>query len=334
MTASTFNRSNWLAATSLLTLAAIWGATFFMVKDATSAFPVLAFLTVRFAIASAALLPITLFSLRQTHRWPTRAEWRWGIFAGTLFCGGYIFQTFSLRLIDSGRAGFVTGLYVVLVPILAFIFLRYPISRRVLIGMILAFAGMVCLGYAPGGTLLGDGLAFACAISFASHILAVEKMPRAANWRFMALLQSTTVMILSAVLMLILSGLRGCDSGVCQALATFADPLPTSIPTLVWAVATFTGLLATAAGLAVQVWAQRHLSPSNAALIFALESPFSLVFGVLFRSEVLTLIGFIGCALIFAGTLTTNLTETQSPQHPPIHEPEFVPEAALEVAAD
>jgi len=329
MTHRVEQRRNLLAAVALLMLAAIWGATFFMVKDATSGYPVLAFLSVRFAIASGALLPITLRSIRQTGHYPTRKEWRLGIGAGVLFCGGYIFQTFALRLIDSGRAGFITGLYVVLVPILALLLLRYRITRNVFFGMILAFLGMALLGYAPGGNLLGDGLAFACALSFAAHIIAVEKMPRTANWRFMALLQSATVMTLSFALLIGLAATRGCDAGLCKALSTVADPIPTSIPPIVWAVAAFTGLLATAAGLAIQVWAQRHLPPSNAALIFALESPFSLVFGVVFRSEVLTLMGVLGCAFIFAGTLVTNLGDSQKQTAP-----SAVSETALEAAAD
>src|SRR5215471_10052004 len=75
-----------LADLALLGLAAIWGATFFMVKEATGVFPVIAFLAIRFGLASLALVP---FMLRRP-RWPTRQEWLWGIIAGLLFCGGYI----------------------------------------------------------------------------------------------------------------------------------------------------------------------------------------------------------------------------------------------------
>src|SRR5260221_388279 len=83
-----------LADLALLGIAAIWGATFFMVKEATSIFPVMAFLAIRFLLASLALLPFVL----RVHRWPTSHEWRWGLVAGVAFFVGYLTQTFSLRL--------------------------------------------------------------------------------------------------------------------------------------------------------------------------------------------------------------------------------------------
>src|SRR5258708_11609322 len=103
----------------LLMVAGIWGATFFMVKDAASTFRVLAFLAIRFVLACAALSPFVI----RLGRWPRRVEWKWGLIAGIAFCAGYIFQTFSLRLVDSERTGFITGLYVILVPIFALVFL-------------------------------------------------------------------------------------------------------------------------------------------------------------------------------------------------------------------
>src|SRR5215203_1472609 len=95
---ATFRNSRWFADVSLLGIAAIWGATFFMVKDATSIFPVMSFLAIRFGLGSLALLPFVL----RVHRWPTPHEWRWGLIAGVAFFVGYLFQTFSLRLEDSG----------------------------------------------------------------------------------------------------------------------------------------------------------------------------------------------------------------------------------------
>ncbi|MFN7210168.1 MAG: EamA family transporter, partial [Aggregatilineales bacterium] len=76
--------------------------------------------------------------------------------------------------------------------------------------------------------------------------------------------------------------------------------------------AAFTGILATAFGLMVQVWAQRILPPSDAALIFALEAPFAVFFGVIFLNEVLTLLAVAGCALIFGGTLVVTLSAQQT----------------------
>src|SRR5260221_2351499 len=267
---------------ALLTVAGIWGATFFMVKDATSTFPVLAFLAIRFTLACAALAPFVL----RLGRWPRHAEWQWGLVAGVAFCAGYIFQTFSLRLLDSGRTGFITGLYVILVPLLALVFLKHPLHLRALIGAALAVIGLALLSNAPGGNVVGDVLALLCALSFAAQIIAVEKFPRDADWRLMALIQSACVAIISG------------------AMSMFTEALPASIPLSVLGVAAFTGLAATAFGLGVQVWAQRRLPPSDAAIIFSMESPFSALFGFLFRGVMLAVKGLIGCGLILAGNVT------------------------------
>ena len=292
-----------LADLAILGIAAVWGATFFMVKEATSAFPVMAFLALRFTLASAALVP---FMLRQG-RWPTRQEWRWGVIAGLLFCGGYVFQTFSLRLVDSGRTGFITGLYVIMVPLLALILLRHPLKLRALLGAGLAVVGLGLLSNAPGGNLPGDVLAILCALCFAAQIVAVEKFPPDADWRIMSIVQSVVVAVICAALVPLQAAVHACDTAVCLSLGTFAEPLPTALPLKVLAVAAFTGLIATALGLVIQVWAQRRLSPSDTALIFVMESPFSALFGFLFLGEMLSAGGLLGCGLMLTGMLTTAL---------------------------
>jgi drug/metabolite transporter (DMT)-like permease len=288
-------RTRWLADVSLLTIAAVWGATFFMVKDAISAFPVMAFLAIRFTLASAVLLPLVI----QARHKPTRAELTWGLVAGLLFCGGYVFQTFALGLIGSGRTGFITGLYVVMVPMLALILLRHKLTRRVILGTLLALVGLTLLSYAPGGDLFGDVLAFLCALSYALQILAVEKFPKGADWRTMALIQA------------------GCVAVICTVLTPFFGPIPITIPLNVLAVAAFTGVIASAVALAVQVWAQRVLPPSDTALIFAMEAPFSALFGFLFKGErdIFAVNGLIGCTLILAGMLTTALGGEEISEH-------------------
>src|SRR5258708_11849712 len=270
---------------ALLTVPGIWGDVFFMVKDAASAFPVLAFLAIRFVLACATLAPFVL----RLGRWPRRAEWQWGLIAGVAFCAGYIFQTFSLRLVDSGRTGFITGLYVILVPLLALVFLKHPLHLRALAGAALAVIGLALLSNAPGGNVVGDVLALLCALSFAAQIIAVEKFPRDADWRLMALIQSAFVAIISG------------------AMSMFTETLPVSSPLFVLAVAAFPWLAATALGLGLQVWAQRRLPPSDAAIIFSMESPFSALFGFLFRGEMLAVKGLVGGGLILAVMLTTAL---------------------------
>lgn len=293
-----------IADAALLGVAAVWGSTFFMVKDATRDFPVLAFLALRFSIATLGMLPFVV----RVKRWPRRAEWIGGVGAGLLLCASYIFQTFSMRLIASGRTGFITGLYVIMVPFLALLLLRHKIRQRVLIGTGLALVGLVLLSYAPGGNLLGDGLAFLCALAYALQILVVERFPKSADWRIMSTLQIATIAVICGLLLPILAATRECGLAVCVALRPAADPLPSALPVFVLTTALFTALAASSLAFSVQIWAQRILPPSDTALIFAMESPFSALFGVLFRGEALTLSALLGSALILSGMLVTALS--------------------------
>jgi drug/metabolite transporter (DMT)-like permease len=289
------------AALMLLFVAALWGTTFPLVKEATVAFPVLAFLALRFLVACATLLPIIIrakLPIRRVHI-------VWGLIGGVALGFGYVFQTFALRLADSGRVGFITGLYVVLVPIMGLLLFRTPLTRRVIFGGFLALAGLMLLGYAPGGNFAGDFTAFLCAVSFAGQILIVERFPGDSDPRFMVLLQSFVTMIMAVMLIPPLAAIVGCDSAICTALAPFADPLPTALPVITIAAVLFTGVIVTAFALTVQAWAQTILPSTEAAIIFAMESPFAMLFGIMFRNEILTFGGAVGCALIFAGMIVT-----------------------------
>ena len=297
------SRQRLIADGALLLVALIWGSTFFMIKDATSHFAVLAFLTLRFAIAFCALIPFML----RTGRWPQRAEWRWGILAGVLLGLSYAFQTFALRQLGAGRTGFLTSLYVVMVPFAALLLLRHPLRRRVLIGTACAVVGLILLSEAPGGDLIGDGLGIGCAALYALQILAVERFPKGSDWRIMAGVQLGTVAAICGGLFALLSITRGCDLGVCLALRPFADPLPPTLPIEVLAIALFTGITASSLAFSIQIWAQRILPPSDATLIYALESPFAALFGVIFLGEVLTIGALIGAGLMLAGMLITAL---------------------------
>jgi drug/metabolite transporter (DMT)-like permease len=301
----------------LMVVSAIWGGTFFMIKDATAIFPVMGFLVLRFTLATGVMFPLVL----RVGRLPTRVEWVWGVLAGALLTGGYMFQTFSMRFNDSGRTGFITSLYAVIVPFMALILLKQPITRRILIGTGLALIGLILLGYAPGGTSLGDGLAILSTFIWALQIVAVSRFPRTADWRIMTILQLGSNAFFCGILFLILPIFRGCAgaNAVCDALLPFADPLPTELPLMVFGVALFTAIFASALGFSVQIWAQRRISASEAAIIYAMESPFSAVFGVAFRNEVLTPTGIFGGMLIVIGVIVATVTpnlKTQPAQEP------------------
>ena len=277
---------------ALILVAFIWGATFTMVKEATADFPVFPFLTLRFFIALVVLFPV---ALRANKTLSIKALWL-SIFAGICFFTGFAFQTFGLRYIGPGRAGFITGLAVVLVPVGGALFLKVRISRGALFGVVLAVLGLVLLTgiLESSGMSLGDGLVLMCALAFAGHILAVGQLPIGCDWRIPTAIQ---VMIVA-----------------CFSLVFSVFTIPGSIIGLiqtagfnVWFAAVFTGLLATAFALSCQTWAQQFTSTTHTALIFSGEPVFAALFGYLLFNEKLTFIQILGCIFILLGMVAAEM---------------------------
>ena len=174
---------------ALLLVTLIWGSTFVMVKDAVASFPVFSFLALRFAFAALALLPFVVLrprsasertcleeqgellpsappppAPRQPHRRP--------LLIGVALFAGYAFQTAGLHLTTPAKAGFITGLSVVIVPLFAALILRQPPARNAWLGVGLAIVGLALLTLQAGlGVEPGDLLVLGCAVAFAAHIL-------------------------------------------------------------------------------------------------------------------------------------------------------------------
>ncbi|HNS01610.1 MAG TPA: DMT family transporter [Anaerolineae bacterium] len=290
-------RDQLTADAALLFVAAIWGATFVMVQDAVTGFPVFAFLAMRFSLASLALLPFLLRS-RPAPPAPVprpAASTRLaaalpGILIGAALFAGYAFQTFGLRETTPAKAGFITGMSVVLVPLGQAIFLRRPPRRNSLIGVALAAIGLALLSLQADLTLSrGDLLVLACAMAFAAHILLMGRY--APDWQplRLAFVQIVTVALLSAAAALLLEQPIGRPAGG------------------VWFAAAFTGLLATALAFFAQSRAQQATSPTHTALIFASEPIFAGLFSFLLIGELLGPRQLAGSALIVAGMVISEV---------------------------
>lgn len=275
---------------ALLFVTAIWGATFVMVQEAVSAFPVFAFLALRFALATATLWPFHLRADRPARQEPaTRHSWP-GIAVGVALFAGYALQTFGLRYTTPAKAGFITGLSVVLVPLGQAVFLRRLPDLGAVAGVALAAAGLGLLSLGPDLSIgFGDLLALGCAASFAAHILLVGRF--APTWPpiQLAFTQIATVAVLSSALALALE-----------------RPLSWP-PSNVWFAAAFTGLLATSLAFFLQSRAQQATSPTHTALIFAAEPVFAGLFSFLLVGEVLGPRQLLGCSFIVAGMLAAEL---------------------------
>jgi drug/metabolite transporter (DMT)-like permease len=284
---------------ALLMVTLIWGATFVMVKDAVSAFPVFSFMALRFTLATLALAPLVLWQARRNRapyagpRRTSRAQPISVLFPslliGLALFTGYAFQTFGLQLTTPAKAGFITGLSVAIVPIVAALALRQPPSRNAWIGVSLATLGLALLSLTADLTVQpGDLLVMCCAVAYAAHILLLGHFAPRYHATQLALGQIATVAVLSV------------------AAALIFDPRATVNGQVLFAAA-FTGVLATAVAFFVQTVAQRFTTSTHTALIFAAEPVFAGLFSFLLIGEVLGARQLIGGALILAGMLIAEL---------------------------
>ncbi len=264
---------------SLLAVAAVWGLTFTAVQRALDSATPFAFLTARFLIAAAAL---ALVFPRRAFRL-TRRTVAAGVLIGVWLTAGYGLQTVGLLFTTASKSAFITGLSVVLTPLLSVAVSRRR-PRSTSVGAVLLAGGGLYALTSPdaGGLNRGDVLTLGCALAFALHIVTTERVARHHDPVPLALAQIVTTAL------------------ICSALGAFLEK-PRLVLTA-WTVAALavTGVLATALAFAVQMWAQRRTSATHVAVIFAAEPLFAALFAWLIQGQVLGLRGALGGALIVA----------------------------------
>jgi len=287
--------ARWRADLALTFIAVVWGATFVLVKQALLDISTMYFLALRFGLASVSLLALFLPSFR---RMPVPAFWRGlrgGAVAGGFLALGYVLQTFGLKYTSAGNAGFLTGLYIVLVPLLgAAVFRRWPQARE-LSGVLVATAGLVVLtlpsiggGFSLKGFNRGDLLTVGCAIAFAGHLLVLGYYSQRERIEAVAIGQIACAAVLFGISLL-----------VEPPKATWSQPVISAL--------LVTGILGTAVAFATQTWAQQFTTATRTALIFALEPVVALLTAVLAGGEQLTTAAIVGGALILAGIVTVEI---------------------------
>ncbi|RME10444.1 MAG: EamA family transporter, partial [Ardenticatenia bacterium] len=217
--------SRWQADLTLVFITVIWGSTFVMVKNALDDVQPMTFVAWRFWIAT--LVLVLLF--RQQARTISRAEWRAGMLIGLFLAMGYIFQTIGLQYTTSAKAGFITGLNIVLVPIFSAMLLRQAPGRWAVLGVILATVGLALLSLNADLTLQrGDAWVMACAVAFALHIVSISHFTARHSAISLAIVQIATVALAAT-------------------LAAFVFEQPrVRLPLDTWGAIAFTGVVATA----------------------------------------------------------------------------------------
>jgi drug/metabolite transporter (DMT)-like permease len=267
----------------LLLLTAIsWGTTFLLVQDAVRDVPVYTFLFWRFGLAFLLMLLIAVRRLPHLNR-PTLIA---ASILGLFNLGAYALQTFGLTLTLSSSVAFITGLFVVLVPMIAFFLMRQPVARSVWVGSVVALIGLWFLttqGALAAGW--GEFYAFGCAILFALHILYTDRYAR----RYDVLLLVTFQF-----------GMMGAGSALLGLVNghTLIPPL-FSEAFIIGLISTV--IFATVFAFWVQTSMQRYTTPSRAALIFTMEPLSAAVFGYFYGGEMMSALQLIGGGMIVAG---------------------------------
>jgi drug/metabolite transporter (DMT)-like permease len=263
----------------LLAVTAVWGVTFVQVKDAVAVYPLFAFLALRFAIASGTLAIPGAARLRGLGRAGLGA----GVLAGALLGSGYALQTAGLERTTVSSTGFITGMYVVLTPLLALAVLRLRVGRGAWVGVVLATAGLALLAGVHRGSPLGDLLVLAGAAVYSLQIVLMERYaPRYDAIAF------TLVEMLSAF-------------GGLLAIAVALRDLPFPHGWTVWSALLVTGIFASALAFLAQTWAQRRATAARTAVAFSMEPVWAAFFGFTLAGDRLGTTAWLGCAAIMAG---------------------------------
>ena len=264
---------------ALVLVTAVWGYTFVPMKDAVAVYPLFAFLAVRFAIAS---LVLVVPGARRMGGLGRRG-WGAGTALGLLLALGYALQTAGLERTTVSSAGFITGLYVVFTPLLAFVLFRARVGRAVWAGVALALLGLGMLSGVRAGDPVGDLFVLLGSAAYSVQIVLMERYaPRYDPVAF------TLTEMLAAF-----AGF----AVVAVALGQVEMPSGRTV----WYALLVTGIFASALGFLVQTWAQRRLSAARTALAFAMEPVWAGIFGFWLAGDRLGAVGWGGCALIMAG---------------------------------
>jgi drug/metabolite transporter (DMT)-like permease len=270
----------------LVAVTAVWGVTFVQVKDAVAIYPLFAFLALRFAIASCTLAVPGGGRLKTLGRDGTIGA----ALAGTLLGAGYALQTAGLERTSVSSTGFITGMYVVLTPLLALALFRVRIGRAAWLGVGLATVGLALLSGIHGGSALGDLLVLAGAAVYSLQIVLMERFAP----RFDAVAFTLVEMIAAFAGLLV--------------VAVASGQLSVPHGWTVWGALLVTGVFASALAFLAQTWAQRKASATQTALAFSLEPVWAAFFGFTLAGDRLGATAWVGCLVIMGGIVLAEPT--------------------------
>lgn len=304
----------------LLLTALIWGVAFVAQSEGMNYVGGFTFNCCRFLIGGAVLIPCIFFLRRlggdqrsgedpqdpgrtgkagnvgkagRTEKEQRRMAVLGGICCGIFLCASSSLQQFGIAQTTVGKAGFITALYIVIVPVLG-LFLKKRVPLTVWISVAIAAVGMYLLCIQEGFSIgRGDFLVFLCAIGFSLHILVIDYFSPKADGVVISCIQFFTAGVISGVLMLI-----------------FEEPSWSAVAAA-WAPVLYAGIFSCGVAYTLQVVAQKDVDPTVASLLLSLESVFSLLAGWVLLGQRLSAKELFGCVLVFAAIVLAQLPERE-----------------------
>jgi drug/metabolite transporter (DMT)-like permease len=290
----------------LLLTAAIWGFAFVAQRVSSKLMGAFAFNGIRFALGCISLIPLIIyFEKKRTGNKITEINNKLltkkilvpGVFIGTVAYAGSTFQQIGLIYTTAGKAGFITGLYMAIVPLIG-IFLGHKISKNSLFGIILAVAGLYFLSVNENFTIsYGDLLEIIGSVFWAIHILTIDHFSKKIDPLKLSCIQFATCSLLSLISAFIFEQIT--ITGISEAL----------IPIL------YGGFLSVGIAYTLQVVAQKNANPSHAGIILSMESVFGAIGGALILGESMSARGYSGCLLIIVGVLISQIKFSPNPSY-------------------
>ena len=284
-----------LAVVSLTAVAAMWGVAFVVMKPAIAEQPFYDFLATRFTIASIIMVLVRPTVFAQLNRKTLTRGSALGLILGL----AYVTQTIGLQTTTAAITGFLTGLYVVITPILGWLLFRRRVGAKVAIAAVMAMIGLGFIAINGFSLEVGQLWGILCAVLFAAHIVGLG--------RWSAGLDAYALTVVQLVAVTVVCWIGAVPDGY--------QPPPTAN---VWGAVLFTAIFATAIGFFVQTWAQARLEPSRVAIILTLEVVFTAVIAVAVGQEVLSLKTIIGGAIMIAAMLLVEWPSRNKEQLIPI----------------
>jgi drug/metabolite transporter (DMT)-like permease len=286
---------------ALFSITIFWGVTFAIIKLALNDISPMFFIGIRFSLAALLLLPLLLKPLLNSNIDLIKG----GLFLGLLYFIGFATQTVGLQYTTATKSGFITGTFVIFIPILQLILERRAPTKGNIIGILLVVIGLILLS-SKGETVvdiltelgsnfnIGDLLTLICAIFYALYVVYIDIITKKFDYKPLIILQILFTGIAGFVFALLFD-------------ATGIESVRYDFNKTVILVILYTAIFSSILATVIQTKYQKVVTPTKAGIIFSLEPIFAALFAFIIIQEEISSFGIVGCIFIFTGVLVSEL---------------------------